>query len=112
MRLNSRSALLCHEYLHKKFAPNRFDLSEINEVSLFAEELARLGGLYEQQVFQLIEATFTGVVRIDVNASDEERQHQTVDAIFNPTAQIILGAEINEIAENEILSRLGIDRGG
>lgn len=58
MRLDSRAAMACHEFLHKTYAPNRFDLGELPELTGMAKEIARQGELHELRVFNHIKATY------------------------------------------------------
>jgi len=52
MRLHSRSALLCHEYLHKTYAPSRFSFEGVIHENELAVELKRLGIEHEELVIQ------------------------------------------------------------
>jgi hypothetical protein len=47
--INSRTALLCHEYLHKKFAPSCFDLSKRIEHDPLPAALKTAGIKYERE---------------------------------------------------------------
>ena len=100
--------MVCHEYLHKKNAPNRFDLGEPAELSGMAKELARQGHAHEAQVFETVKATCARWVHIDASADKDEREAQTVSALFNPEVDIILGATIGAQAEAEIRRLLGL----
>jgi predicted RecB family nuclease len=109
MRLDSRAAMACPEYLHKKNAPNRFDLGEPAELSGMAKELARQGHEHESQVFETIKATCARWVHLDPDADKDQREAQTVAALFNPEVDIILGATIGAQAEAEISRLLGLN---
>jgi len=100
--------MACHEFLHKKNAPNRFDLGEPAEVSSMAKELARQGHEHEARVFEMIKATCDRWIHIDPDAGPSQRQAQTVEALFNPEVDIILGATIGAQAEIEIGRQLGL----
>ena len=100
--------MVCHEYLHKKNAPNRFDLGEPAELSGMAKELARQGHEHEARVFQTIKATCLRWVHIDADADKVEREAQTASALFNPEVDIVLGATIGAQAEAEISRLLGL----
>jgi hypothetical protein len=100
--------MACHEFLHKKNAPNHFDLGEPAELSGMAKELARQGYEHEVRVFETIKATCAKWVHIDPGADLVQRQAQTVEALFNPEVAIILGATIGAQAEEEISRRLGL----
>ena len=101
--------MACHEYLHKKNAPNRFDLGEPAELSGMAKALARQGHEHEAQVFESIKATRAGCVHIDPDAEKDRREGQTVAALFNPGVDIILGATLGAQAEAEISRLLGLN---
>lgn len=108
MRLNSRSSISCHEFLHKTYAPNRFAFAELSERSSMAQEIARLGSQHEQRVIDLLKSKFTNWVDIDRRLSQNLREEQSADALFNPDIDVIIGASIMELAEKEITSRLGL----
>ena len=109
MRLDSRAAMACPEYLHKKNAPNRFDLGEPAELSGMAKELARQGHEHESQVFETIKATCTRWIHIDQAADKDQREAQTVAALFNPEVDIIFGATIGAQAAADIIRLLGLN---
>ena len=50
MRHDSRTAYACHEYLHKKFAPSRFDLAAIITSDPLPDALKKAGVEHEQDV--------------------------------------------------------------
>ena len=54
MRHEARTALYCHEYLHKKFAPNRFDLTLQTKEDPIADEYKKMGDLHEAHVIAYI----------------------------------------------------------
>jgi len=101
--------MACHEYLHKKNAPNRFHLGEPAELSGMAKELARQGHEHESQVFETIKATCTRWIHIDQAADKAQREAQTVAALFNPEVDIILGATIGAQAAADIIRLLGLN---
>ena len=92
MRHDSRTAMTCHEYLHKKFAPNRFALGAPSELSAMAKELSRQGHEHEARVFETIKTACSKWVHIDSDDDKYQREAQTVAALFNPEIDIILGA--------------------
>jgi CRISPR/Cas system-associated exonuclease Cas4 (RecB family) len=101
--------MACHEYLHKKNAPNRFDLGAPTEPSGMAKELAIQGHEHEARVFEIIKATCARWVHIDAGADKDQREAQTVSALFNPEIDIILGATVGAQAEAEISRLLGLN---
>ena len=101
--------MTCHEYLHKKFAPNRFALGAPAELSGMAKELSRQGHEHEARVFETIKAACSRWVHIDPDTDKYQREAQTVAALFNPEVDIILGATIGAQAEADISRLLGLN---
>lgn len=109
MRLDSRAAMSCPEFLHKKNAPNRFEIGKPAEPSAMAKELSRQGHEHEARVFETIKTANSRWVHIDPDADKVQREIQTVAALFNPEVNIILGATIGAQAELEISRILGLN---
>jgi predicted RecB family nuclease len=109
MRLDSRAAMTCPEYLHKKYAPNRFGLGAPTELSAMAKELSRQGHEHEARVFETIKSACSSWVHIDSDADKYQREVQTVAALFNSEVDIILGATIGTQAEAEISRLFGLN---
>ena len=110
MRLDSRASMACPEFLHKKYAPNHFDLGNVVEISGMADELARQGKAHEGQVFESMKSTSLRLIHVAEDLGRTEREFQTVSALFNPEVDVILGATIGAQAELEIRQRLGLQR--
>lgn len=112
MRLDSRSALLCHEYLHKTYAPLRFDLSGRREEDPLLREFKLLGKAHEDRVIGFILGLSLEIANIGVAQSRENREIATAHALVSPTVQIIIGSRIGEICEREIARLRGIESVG
>ena len=82
MRHNARTALYCHEYLHKSYAPNQFDLSLrlLESEDEIATEYIRLGGVHEDAVLAKIRGGKLIVVQLDLSETYESREIQTAMA--------------------------------
>jgi predicted RecB family nuclease len=106
MRLHSRSALLCHEYLHKTYAPSRFEFEEVIQENEVAVELKRLGIEHEEAVIQDL------LLRSNLNFVDlrnrSRREEETAKALFSDDVDVILGASIGDTCEAEIVCILGV----
>ena len=105
MRLDSRAAITCHEYLHKTLAPNSFPGLLPDPENPVAKEFEEQGLAHERKFLELLHDA-PGVVHIDINASREEQQIQTAEALLNPKALIITGADIGQITEEELAAAL------
>lgn len=105
MRLDARTALECHEYLHKSNAPKRFDLSGAIAEDPIVAEYKRQGLLHEEKVKDFLRTLPLKVVTITDDQGDHAAQELTARALLDPTIDIILGAHIGEICEG-ILSTL------
>ena len=103
-RLDSRAALYCHEYLHKKYAPKRFPGVDEIELKGIAELLAEAGNKFEKKVLEKLEDQLgpsSRFLRIDKN-DDSLAQLLTAKALTGDKYDFIYGASIAEIAEKEI----------
>lgn len=110
MRLDSRAAMACPEFLHKKNAPERFDLSKTVEVTGMAKELSRQGHAHEDDVFETIKSSCLRWVHIAEDLEPLVQETLTVAALFDPEVDIILGGSIGAQAEFEISQRLDLDQ--
>lgn len=54
MRFHSRTALQCHEYLHKTHAPQLFDIDWDMEESEIVKEFKRQGQTHEETVIDYL----------------------------------------------------------
>lgn len=110
MRLHSRTALLCHEYLHKTYAPSRFNFEELIEENEVAAELKRLGIDHEETVIQAL------LIESDLNIIDlrnrRNGEEETARALLKGDSDIILGAILGEVCEAEIARTLGVTLSG
>ena len=104
-RLDARTALECPEYLHKKYAPARFDLSRALEDDEVIKEYKRQGLLHEEKVKDFLRTLPLRIVTIAEDQGDEVAQELTAKALLDTEIDIILGAHIGSHCEG-ILSTL------
>lgn len=104
-RLDARTALTCPEYLHKKYAPKRFDLSRALEDDEVIKEYKRQGLLHEEKVKEFLRTLPLRIVSIAEDQGDEVAQELTAKALLDTEIEIILGAHIGAHCEG-ILSLL------
>ena len=107
MRLDSRTAIYCHEYLHKKYAPNSFPGLTPDEPNEVVEEFKKQGFVHEERVLKAMSESTTGLLIIDQSLHSSDIQRETVKALLNPDVLVIAGGYISEIAEQELASALG-----
>ena len=108
MRLDSRTAIYCHELLHKKYAPNTFPGLKPDAPDPVIEEFKNLGFSYEAKVIKALKAALPNLIEIDQKKSFEEIELETAKALLNPNAFIIAGAFISQIVEQELAKEFGI----
>jgi predicted RecB family nuclease len=99
MRLDARTALECHEYLHKSHAPNRFDLSRAIAEDEIVKEYKRQGLQHEEKVKDFLRTLPLKVITITDEQGDQSAQELTARALLDPSIDIILGAHIGEHCE-------------
>ena len=102
MRLDSRTAIYCHELLHKKYAPNAFPGLTPDAPDPVVEEFKSLGFAHEKKATTALNQAIPGLIEIDQDKTSDQIQMDTVQAILNPNALVIAGAYIGEFAEIEI----------
>lgn len=107
IRLDARTALECPEFLHKSFAPNRFDLSDRVSDDPLVAEYKRLGLVHEARVLEFIQSLPIKKSDINRNIGRVEKQRETAEALLDPSIQIILGAYIAEECESLLQEKLG-----
>jgi predicted RecB family nuclease len=107
IRLDSRTAIYCHELLHKKYAPNAFPGLTPDAPDPVVEEFKNLGFSHEAKSIQLLKAAIPALVEIDQDKSFAEIEMETVKALLDPEAFVIAGAYIAEIAERELANAFG-----
>lgn len=108
MRLDSRSAIYCHEFLHKKFAPNAFPGLVPDEPDPVVEEFKNLGFTHEAKAINVLKELFPYLTEINQEQSRENIEVDTVKALLDPDSFIIVGAFISQIAEQELAQAFGI----
>jgi len=107
LRHEARTALYCHEFLHKKFAPNRFDLTLRITEDPIADEYKKMGDLHEANVITAIKESRVKWLQIDPLASYEIQEIDTASALLRTDIDIILGANISGVCEAELKKHLG-----
>jgi predicted RecB family nuclease len=108
VRLDSRTAIYCHELLHKKYAPNAFPGLTPDEPDPVVEEFKSLGFSHEAKVIAALKKAYPDLIEIDQCKSFSEIEMDTVKALLDPNSSIIAGAYISEIAERELAKAFGI----
>jgi hypothetical protein len=94
LRHEARTALYCHEFLHKENAPNRFDLSLIITEDPIGDEYKKMGDLHEASVVASIKESKVKWLQIDPLASYEIQEIDTAAALLRTDIDIIIGAHI------------------
>ena len=108
MRLDSRTAIYCHELLHKKYAPNAFPGLTPDEPDPVLEEFKKLGFSHEAKSITALKDAIPTLIEIDQKKSFPEMELDTARALLHPNAFIISGAYISENAEKELAKAFGI----
>ena len=107
MRHEARTALYCHEFLHKQHAPNRFNLSLRVTEDPIADEYKRMGDLHEADVIASIKESKVRWHQIDQTRSDEMKEIETAEVLLRTDIDIILGGYISGECEAELRKTLG-----
>jgi predicted RecB family nuclease len=107
MRLDSRTAIYCHELLHKKYAPNAFPGLEPDAPDPVVEAFMQLGFSHEEKVLARLQELILGFIQINQEQHSDQIERDTVKAILNPDATMISGAYIRDIAESELAKAFG-----
>jgi hypothetical protein len=102
MRLDSRAAIYCHEFLHKKFAPNAFPNLRPDPIDPVVQEFKDQGFAHEKRTIIELDAAIPGIIHIPQNLDSTQIQMETAKALLDPEAFIITGAYIGEVAEQEL----------
>ena len=112
MRHDSRTALVCHEYLHKKLAPSRFDLSKIITSDPLPDALKKAGIAYEQSVIDYLKTLNLRLEILDSSYPDNLWERATARAMMNPNIDIIYRASIGQFCEAELATLQGVENLG
>jgi predicted RecB family nuclease len=107
MRFDSRTAIYCHELLHKKYAPNAFPGLEPDAPDPVVEAFMQLGFSHEEKVLARLEELIPGLIQINQAQHSDQIERDTVKAILNPDATMISGAYIRDVAESELAKAFG-----
>ena len=112
MRNDSRTALACHEYLHKSFAPSRFELSTIITSDPLPDALKKAGIEHEQSVIEYLKTLNLKLEILDSSYPDNLWERSTARALMNPDLDIIYRASIGEFCEAELAQLQGVENLG
>lgn len=107
MKLDSRAAFMCHEYLHKKNASQFFDLSGALEPSDAQKLFSEMGLQHEARVVSSIKSKCTSWIDL-AGVLEAQRETETIHAMQNPDLTVIFGAVISDderIGKPDILIR-------
>ena len=107
MRLDSRAAIYCDEFLHKKYAPNAFPGLQPDPIDPVVQEFKNQGFAHEKRAIIDLDAAISGIFHINQDQTSAQIQLETAKALLNPDAFIIAGAYIGEITEQELAKLLG-----
>lgn len=107
MRHEARTALYCHEYLHKKYAPNRFDLTLLITEDPIGDEYKKMGDIHEAGVIASIKESKVKWLEIDQLEPYEIQEIDTARALHRTDLDIIIGAHISGVCELELKKILG-----
>lgn len=113
--INSRTALLCHEYLHKKYAPSCFDLSKRIENDPLPTALKTAGDRYEQEVLENLELGGIRIHQIHDFLADSRKLEETQKALAMPDIDAIYGSLFKSetrISKPDLLVLIGRDESG
>jgi hypothetical protein len=91
LRLDSRSAIYCHEYLHKKYSPNSFPGLTPDEPNDVVEEFKKQGFVHEERVLKVLSESTPGLLIIDQTLHSSDIQRETVKALLNPDVLVLPG---------------------
>ena len=108
MRLDSRAAITCHEFLHKRFAPNSFPGLTPDAPDPVVEEFKNQGLLHEQKTLETLGVLLKGFHQIDQTQKRESIERETAQAILDPNVLVIAGGFISGIAEGELAKAFGV----
>lgn len=101
-QLDSRTAIYCHELLHKKYAPNAFPGLTPDAPDPVVEEFKNLGFSHERKSITALKKAIPQLIEIDQEENSDQIQIDTVKAILDPNAFVIAGAYLAEFAEIEL----------
>jgi len=107
LRHEARTALYCHEYLHKKNAPNRFDLTLLITEDPIGDEYKKMGDIHEANVIASIKESKVKWLEVDPLQSYEIQEIDTASALLRTDIDIIIGAHISGVCEAELQKQLG-----
>jgi predicted RecB family nuclease len=91
-KINSRTALLCHEYIHKTFAPSRFDLTGRLDSDPLPTALKIAGQIHEQSVIDSLEEQGIRIARIPDFLADSRKIEETLKAMASSDVDAIHGS--------------------
>jgi|LauGreDrversion4_2_1035121.scaffolds.fasta_scaffold38581_2 predicted RecB family nuclease len=113
--INSRTALLCHEYIHKKFAPSCFDLSKRIENDPLPTALKNAGNRFELDVLKRLKSEGIRILQINEVLADSRKIEETKSALIMPEIDAIYGSlfiSATRISKPDLLVFVGLDELG
>lgn len=105
MRIDSRAALQCHEYLHKTNAPELFDLSLKIADDPLVEALKEAGGQHEEKVIKYLKQLPIKWHQVNKAQPDKEVELETLEVVRDPDIQMIFGASFTAHYEVAAIGR-------
>jgi predicted RecB family nuclease len=107
-RLDSRTAIYCHELLHKKYAPNAFPGLTPDAPDPVVEEFKKLGFSHENKAIIALKEVIPNLIEINQDLSFPEIEMETAKALLDPDAFAIAGAYIAEDVEKELAKAFSV----
>jgi predicted RecB family nuclease len=107
-RLDSRTAIYCHELLHKKYAPNAFPGLTPDAPDPVIEEFKKLGFSHENKAIIALKEVIPNLIEINQDLSFPEIEMETAKALLDPDAFAIAGAYIAENVEKELAKAFSV----
>jgi predicted RecB family nuclease len=107
-RLDSRTAIYCHELLHKKYAPNAFPGLTPDAPDPVVEEFKKLGFSHENKAIIALKEVIPNLIEINQDLSFPEIEMETAKALLDPDAFAIAGAYIAENVEKELAKAFSV----
>lgn len=105
IRLDSRAALYCPEYLHKTIASNCFDLTDIKVDNPFVKALKDAGEEHEQKVNKFLMSLNLSILHIKDSDSEVSVQLETLNAMRRSDIDILFGGYIGKYFEIELFGK-------
>ena len=108
MRLDSRAALACPEFLHKTHAPKRFDLRNLAPETPMAKAMSDQGFIHEARVIEKLKASVSGYALIEPDMPTDVREAETVKALRDASNAVVIHPVFGQTAEQLIAEGQGV----